>query len=97
MKCFKNFDDIQWKATPNPLEVHGEFVEVTIEGETGYIVPKDNPQAAAEKLVILLKDGALRRRMGKAGRQHVLDHYTCDKSVDNMLDAYVRTIQKGSF
>ncbi len=29
----KNFDDITWKATPNPLEVHGDVVEVTIEGE----------------------------------------------------------------
>ncbi len=28
----KNFEDITWKATPNPLEVHGEYVEVTIEG-----------------------------------------------------------------
>ena len=28
----KDFDDITWKATPNPLEVHGDYVEVTIEG-----------------------------------------------------------------
>jgi tetratricopeptide (TPR) repeat protein len=28
----KDFDDITWKATPNPLEAHGDFVEVTIEG-----------------------------------------------------------------
>ncbi len=29
----KNFDDITWKATPNPLEVHGDAVDVTIVGE----------------------------------------------------------------
>ncbi len=28
----KDFDDVTWKATPNPLEVHGDYVEVTIEG-----------------------------------------------------------------
>ncbi|MCD4725480.1 MAG: tetratricopeptide repeat protein [Bacteroidales bacterium] len=29
----KNFDDIVWDATPDPLEVHGDYVEVTITGE----------------------------------------------------------------
>lgn len=28
----KQFDEVTWKATPNPLEVHGDYVEVTIEG-----------------------------------------------------------------
>jgi tetratricopeptide (TPR) repeat protein len=28
----KDFDEIIWKSTPNPLEVHGDYVEATIEG-----------------------------------------------------------------
>lgn len=32
-KMEKNFDDIVWTATPNPLEVHGDEVQVTIQGE----------------------------------------------------------------
>ena len=28
----KDFEDITWKSTPNPLEAHGDYVEVTIEG-----------------------------------------------------------------
>lgn len=28
----KDFEDIVWEATPNPLEVHGDYVEVTITG-----------------------------------------------------------------
>lgn len=29
----KNFEDITWTSTPNPLEVHGDEVQVTIQGD----------------------------------------------------------------
>jgi len=32
-KMEKNFDQVVWTATPNPLEAHGDEVEVTITGE----------------------------------------------------------------
>ncbi|MEN8226286.1 MAG: tetratricopeptide repeat protein, partial [Bacteroidota bacterium] len=32
-KMAKNFEDIVWTADPNPLEVHGDVVKVTITGE----------------------------------------------------------------
>jgi len=70
--------------------------EVTIEGVTGYIVPKNNPEAAAEKLVTLLKSSKIRTQLGKAGRQQVLSNYSWDKSLDIMIDAYTKTIEIGS-
>jgi Flp pilus assembly protein TadD len=32
-KMEKNFDEIVWTSTPNPLEVHGDEVKVTIQGD----------------------------------------------------------------
>ena len=66
--------------------------EVTLDGQTGFIVPKNSPVAAAEAILKLARDPDLRRRMGQAGRAHVLAHYTWEKSIDIMLDAYQATI-----
>jgi len=68
--------------------------EVVIDGVTGFIVPKNDPEIAAEKMVTLLKNSELRSRLGKAGRQHVMDHYTWDKALDIMIDTYKKTIEK---
>jgi len=48
----KNFEDVIWTATPNPLEVHGDLVEVTIEGE---FPPKYFEQGAAMYVTPVLR------------------------------------------
>ncbi|MFI6446474.1 glycosyltransferase family 4 protein [Kitasatospora sp. NPDC050543] len=49
----------------------GGAPDAVLEGETGYVVPGSSPQAVAERIVRLLNDEALRRRMGEAGRRWV--------------------------
>ncbi|MFE6870675.1 glycosyltransferase family 4 protein [Kitasatospora sp. NPDC057692] len=49
----------------------GGAPDAVLEGETGYVVPGGTPAAAAERIVRLLKDEELRRRMGEAGRRWV--------------------------
>ncbi|TQF05769.1 glycosyltransferase family 4 protein [Kitasatospora acidiphila] len=41
------------------------------EGETGYVVPGRAPEELAERVVRLLRDAALRRKLGEAGRAWV--------------------------
>jgi len=45
----------------------GGVPEVLADGETGYLVPPRDTEALAARIVQLLKDAALRRRMGSAG------------------------------
>lgn len=66
--------------------------EVTIDGVTGFVVPRDNPQAAADAILKLINDKALRLQMGLAGRLNVLEHYTWDRSLDLMMEAYTKVI-----
>lgn len=66
--------------------------EVTIDGETGFVVPHENAKAAADAILVLIKDEALRLKMGLAGRSHVLEYYTWDKSLDKMIEAYKNII-----
>ncbi len=47
-----------------------------VDGETGYLIPPQDPKALAGRLLRLLSDGALRDRMGCAGRRRVEEHYT---------------------
>ncbi len=55
---------------------NGGPAETVLEGVTGFLVPPEAPRALAEKVLLLLRDPALRERMGRAGREHVLAHFT---------------------
>ncbi len=50
--------------------------EMVVNGETGYTVPLDDAQALAERIVMLLRDDALARRMGAAGRARAEQRFT---------------------
>ena len=66
----------------------GGLTEVVEDGVTGFIVPSRDPVKAADVLEILVSDGALRRRMGAAGRNRVCRQYAWDDCVDQMLKIY---------
>lgn len=66
--------------------------EVTLDGQTGFVVPKENPQKATEAILKLVYDKKLRREMGKHGRMHALENYTWEKSLATMVDVYKKVI-----
>lgn len=49
----------------------GGAPDAVLEGETGYVVPGRSADVLAERIVRLLRDEALRQRMGEAGRRWV--------------------------
>lgn len=53
----------------------GGLPESVIDGETGMVVNPTNHQQLAEKMLSLLLDPAMRSRMGKAARSHVLKRF----------------------
>jgi glycosyltransferase involved in cell wall biosynthesis len=55
---------------------NGGPAETVIDGETGCLVPPEDPDALADRVLTLLRDPALRARMGQAGRAHVLANFT---------------------
>jgi glycogen synthase len=54
----------------------GGIPEVVVPGETGFLVPPADPGALARALNHLLRDRALARRMGRAGRRRAEDHFS---------------------
>lgn len=66
----------------------GDTPEIVSDGKTGFLVDPGDVEASASHLIALLEDESLRRRMGALGRQHVLDHFSYDKVVKQMLGVY---------
>jgi len=71
-------------AVPVIVSNVGGLPEVVVQGETGYIVPPRNPQAAAESIIELASNHQLRQKMGDKGRQFVLKNYEWEENVDRM-------------
>ncbi len=62
--------------------------EIICDGVTGFIVPRRQPAAAAQRILQLLGDAALRQRMGDAGRARVEQLFDLRQNVSALLDAY---------
>ncbi|MCF7832594.1 MAG: glycosyltransferase [Candidatus Marinimicrobia bacterium] len=68
--------------------------EVVEKDKTGYVVPKRNPEKAADAFEALLLDKSLRKEMGNAGRQRIMLHYNWDNCVDQMHNIYLDMVNK---
>jgi glycosyltransferase involved in cell wall biosynthesis len=73
----------------------GGIPEVVDDGVTGLLVPPRDHAAMAGAMVRLLKDEALRARMGEAGLARVSQRFTVDRMVAETAAAYARIAGKG--
>jgi glycosyltransferase involved in cell wall biosynthesis len=62
--------------------------EVVDDGVTGVLVPPERPDAIADAVLRLLGDGALRARMGAAGREAALERFDVERAADVYVQAY---------
>ncbi len=66
----------------------GGIPELVKDGETGFLVPPGDPEAIAEKIVLLLRNPTLRQQMGAAGRNAAEIHFDLTKNVAELLRFY---------
>lgn len=69
----------------------GGIPEVVVDGETGVLVPVDDPSALAEALLRLLRNEELCRRLGTAGRALYEEHFSASVMATRTLEVYSRT------
>lgn len=72
----------------------GGLPEVVVDSETGIIIPKENISKAAEVLEMLYLNKELRKELGKAGRERVLNNYNWDESVNKMIQVYREVLKE---
>jgi colanic acid/amylovoran biosynthesis glycosyltransferase len=66
----------------------GGLVEAIEDGMTGFLVAPGDVHSAAEKLILLARDPALRTRMGQAGRTRVVDQFNPKQRIAAYLAFY---------
>ena len=70
----------------------GGVPEVVEDGRTGWLVEAGNPRALADSMTRLADDEAMRRKMGRAGREKVLQ-YGWDAIVPQVVSVYREAIE----
>ena len=66
----------------------GGTVDVVENGKTGFLVKRETPMELANAILVLLKDKKLRDKMGKKGRQKVVQHFNWIEIAEKMLRIY---------
>ena len=59
----------------------GSLSDMVVQGETGFLVPPDHPEALAQAILLLLKDKTLALKMAEAGRKRVENNFTIERMV----------------
>ena len=62
--------------------------EICLENETGFLVRTGDIKTAAQKLLQLAHDAALRQQFGQRGRQFVNDNFSVEKMVNDQYTVY---------
>jgi glycosyltransferase involved in cell wall biosynthesis len=66
----------------------GGMPEVVIDGETGLLVPTRDPDALASAMLRLVDDRELAIRLGRAGRERMLERHTIQRTIDGVVEVY---------
>ena len=76
------------QGVPVVAVTNGAVLELVTDGENGLIVPPANHALLAEKVLLLLKDAALAKRIGEAGRALVQAQYGSEAMMAGTLGIY---------
>ncbi len=76
------------ESVPVVASREGTIPEIIIDGKNGFLFPKGDHQALAEKILVLAKDAQLRKTMGQANRERYLAVYAPDKYGAYMTDCF---------
>jgi glycosyltransferase involved in cell wall biosynthesis len=74
----------------------GSVGEAVVDGETGLLVPPDDPVELARALDSLADEPARRDAMGEAGRARALEHFTSARMAERFEAVYDRLLDGGA-
>lgn len=75
-------------STPAIVTDVGGCSEVVKDGETGFIVPVGDVEALRERMKYLLENEDLREKMGKLGREDMIERYEQEKVIGKLKEVY---------
>lgn len=66
----------------------GGMPELVVDRECGLVVPPRDPEALADAIVSLARDGGLRREYGRRARKRIQTHFNIDQTIEQMLSLF---------
>ena len=79
---YETFGLVNLEAMEHSLPVvstnEGAITDIIEDGVTGLIAKRKDPQSLADKIELLLKDSALRKKMGQAGYEKYMKEFTLE-------------------
>ncbi|GAB3549027.1 glycosyltransferase family 1 protein [Noviherbaspirillum agri] len=80
-------------GTPVVGTAVGGIKTTVVDGETGYLVPPNDPKALAERLALLQRQPHLAQRMGWAGMRRAHQQFTWRNVAENIAAIYERVLE----
>jgi glycosyltransferase involved in cell wall biosynthesis len=80
-------------GTPVVGTAVGGIKTTVVDGETGYLVPPNDPEALAEKLAWLKRHPHIAQRLGWAGMRRAYQQYTWRNIAAQIADAYESVLE----
>jgi glycosyltransferase involved in cell wall biosynthesis len=81
-------------ARPVVVTRSGGMVESVVDGETGYIIEKENAEVLADRIAAFLRDPGLAARFGRAGRKRAVNVFSRDRMARETAELYQAAIRK---
>ncbi len=66
----------------------GAIPDIIVNGKTGFLIEKKNPQQLAEKIIQLIEDSTLRKQMSVRARARFEELYTLDRNINKMITVF---------
>ena len=73
----------------------GGLSEIITDGETGFLVSPGDPAALAEKILLLLRNESMWRRLAEQGRALALERFTSARMVAELERSYMEVLGAG--
>jgi glycosyltransferase involved in cell wall biosynthesis len=89
-RCSVKLTDLLAAGLAVVTDAIGQNKVYVLDGETGLLVPPGDTTYFVSALVRLLSDGSLRRKLGAAAQQRMLQHFTWATLVEAVEEAYRR-------
>ena len=70
--------------------------EICLENETGFLVCTGDTDAAAQRLLQLANNSALREKFGQRGQEFVRENFSVEKMVDDQYAVYRKLLESGT-
>ncbi len=87
-KCPLKLVELMGAGLPVVADRVGQAAEYIVDGESGLLAPPADVQGFAGRVVRLLQDAGLRRRLGHEARTRILTEFHWDRLAERAEDAY---------